>query len=160
MTKYSRAICFVFYLGLALQGSAQSSPNSPARSSLSVRALQKAVKLGSPLTIEISITNTSQSDIFLTSDLSGGIAPFAVDIHDQKGNPLPKISRHKGEPRGGSFVATPIHPGETVKRLWTLDKEFAINRVGSYTIQVTREEHSRSGSVPVKSNRVMVDVLP
>jgi hypothetical protein len=160
--RFALLIAIVGLLGiLACAQSMQSSQPGQATFSLTISTPQNTVRVGSDVKLEITMTNTSDQDIFYGADLGGKVQPFAVDVRDTSGNLVPKRPRKDKEPRGGSFLLIPIHPAKSIKREWILNKDFDISKPGRYTVQAKREAGAtNSGVLHVKSNRITITVVP
>jgi len=128
--------------------------------SLVVSTPESTVKAGTDLKAAVTMTNTSDHDIFYRADPSGTLLPFAFDVRDSEGKVVSETSKglsaHGKNMAAGSYLGVPIHPGESIHRERVLNKEFDLEKPGKYTVQATRE----SGSTVVKSNIITITVVP
>ncbi len=114
---------------------------------------QKAVaKIGEKLEVEVILTNTDSADIFYTSPQRD----FELELRDEMGR---KVARTPtgADLRDGSSFAAKLHPGESIRRLARLDREFELGKPGNYFAQATRgisETNER------KSNIITVTIIP
>lgn len=139
------------------------SPHPPYVFSLVITTPGTTVKTGSDISVRITMTNTSNQDIFYGAGLAGE-SPFGLEIRDSDGNLLSRIPKHKGPSPGesGSFVLLPIAPGKSIQKEVILNKDFDMTNPGSYTVQATREAGYTNPSAPilVRSNKLTITVTP
>ena len=108
--------------------------------------------MGEKLEIEVTLTNIDSEDIFYTSPQRD----FGVEVRDEMGRRIARRPAGAGFEDGSSFAAN-LHPGESIRRNVTLDKEFELDKVGNYFVQATRgvsETNQR------KSNTITITIIP
>lgn len=141
-------------LSAQVQRTQISADQSPSFS-ISIRAPQSTVKLSGEVTIAVRVTNTSEHKLLF--------APlFAFNVRDSEGKSVPRIQGKPGVPPGGSFVSTPLEPGQSFASSMDLKNEFLITKPGKYTIQAWREDYvpgtNKVQSV-VRSNVITIDIV-
>ena len=170
--KASRVFCaFCATLGMfAAEVVAQSHTTSSA--TLTIKASQRSVKVGSPVFIEVTVTNKSGHDIVVPREVRG--TDSQVEVRDLTGkladdskfgyvwnghvaNPDPSQVSVK-DLQGVIFTVT-IKPGE--KLTWHLDaaKFYSMNKPGKYAIVVQKAD-PEIPSVALKSNVITVTMVP
>ena len=105
--------------------------------SLEIKADKTIAAVGEKLKIEVTLTNTSDQDIFY--DGYGNQRPFGLDVRDEMGGKVAETEEGAiADGVGGSVFAAPIHPGESIHRFARLDKEFKLDKPGNYFVQAAR----------------------
>ncbi|MGA7754159.1 MAG: hypothetical protein WCB05_15090 [Candidatus Sulfotelmatobacter sp.] len=120
--------------------------------SLEIKTEKTIAKMGEKLEIEVTLTNIDSEDIFYTSPQRD----FGVEVRDEMGRRIARRPAGAGFEDGSSFAAS-LHPGESIRRNVTLDKEFELDKVGNYFVQATRgvsETNER------KSNTITITIIP
>jgi len=171
MRALEGAAIFALVLGSTVSAAAQAAHTRPA-TSLAISAVQKSASVGSPLEIEVVLTNNTNHDITVGRELSG--MDCRVDVRDRQGK-LPADTRF-GYLRNGhadnarlmeltsgelntNAVYIPVKAGETLTWKLDLNKLYVLNEPGKYRVQVHRRD-SVDASLVVKSNTVTVTVIP
>lgn len=85
-----------------------------------------------------------------------------MDVRDSAGKLAPLVQGRPGVPPGGSLVAYPLKPGQSMEGPFNLKTKYAITAPGRYTVQAWREDydpgtHKVRGRV--KSNILTIDVV-
>jgi len=157
LTRFARAAAvfgFVTMVSMATPADAAESPFS-----LVVKSPETTVKTGADLKVEVTMTNTSNHDIFYRADLGGVLLPFAFDVRDSEGKVVSEtpqgLKAHGKDRAGGSYLAVPLHPGESIHRERVLSNEFDFSKPGKYRVEVFRE----AGATVVKSNTITITVV-
>jgi antitoxin (DNA-binding transcriptional repressor) of toxin-antitoxin stability system/type 1 fimbria pilin len=172
----SRKIARLFSLVLILTvlsacgTAAGATPNASPGISLKIAAVQKTVDTGSPVLIEIVLTNVSNRDLAMNSDTRG--FDFHIKVRDSKrtlaagtrlgyvwnGN-APVVDPAKVSPQDleSSAVHGTLKAGATFTRQLNAAKLYQMHSPGRYTIQVLRLDPGNPGAV-VKSNVIVVTV--
>lgn len=133
---------------------AQPSADQPLSFSLSIRAPRSTIELSSDAIVHVTITNTSDHDLFAPD--------LAFDLRDSAGQPVPRVQRKPGVPPGGSFVSTPLKPGQSIDSSINLKNDFVITAPGKYTVQAWREDYVAGTNKVrgrVKSNTITIDIV-
>lgn len=143
----------------AQSGFSQNSPSEPAFS-LSIKAFNPEIAVGSGITIAITVTIVSQDPIRLVFGRYGNIAAgYEYLVRDGNGKTPVKVD-HSGSKRPirapGSSVKGVIQPGKSVEEATTLSDIYQFDHPGKYTIQVSRKEQ---GMPVVRSNSITVTVV-
>jgi hypothetical protein len=129
--------------------------------SLRVRALQDAVKLGSPVSIEV--TKKDISDHEINNATIRGTLPYEIKVRDDQGNLRPEteefrqIKKSKND-RSFSVTFANLKPGETARDMVDMNKYYDFSQAGKYTIQVS--ETDPESKIIVKLNTISVTVIP
>jgi len=160
---------------------AQESPAQKAPFSLTIKAPQTTVKLGSPIVLTLTLTNTSDRPLpYGGTELVDGVALRKIDIkvYDSDGKPVPETERgmavhgrprpHSGPPRPGpgggpGTAVVDVKPGGTLQEQADLSKEFLLTQPGKYTVQAGRTDYPtpfRADDVLVKSNTITFTITP
>jgi hypothetical protein len=130
---------------------------------VTIRAYHSAVKVGHPVIVSVTVTNTSQHKIECATPYNSALGMDILneyDIRDGSGNPVEKNTpKHEGFV--GSFPpATIVEPGESKKvDDDVVSKLYNLSRPGRYTIQASRAVSGDPSDVEVvKSNTIAVTV--
>jgi hypothetical protein len=142
------------------QTSKPSNPQPPF--SLSIKATQDTVKLGLPVSIEITKKDISNHEINNTT--IRGTLPYEIEVKDDGGNLRPEteefrqIKKSKSEDRSFSVTFASLKPGESARDRVDVNKYFDFSQAGKYKIQVS--EGDAESKTTVKSNIVTVTITP
>jgi hypothetical protein len=146
--------CFCLSVGLAL---CQQS-NKPSFK-IAITSAPATVVAGAEVSIEVSLTNTSDHDVYEGVGYERGnlASIFRFEVRDEHGKLVPKrTSPHPELGHMGSVRFSTTHRGET----WTQNQEvsalYDMCKPGKYTIQVW----IRDPDYDIKSNIVTVTVTP
>jgi hypothetical protein len=148
----------------------QSTASDRAPFSLTVSVPHSSVKVGDEITVEITIQNISDHDIYHVRTVMGGDvvtqSSIKTSVRDSEGNPVAETPfgrrAHDTEPRthpeGGSVFSdrTLLKPGDKTHEGRELSKEYDLSKPGKYTVQASQVDW-KSGETVV-SNVVTVDV--
>ena len=149
------AFSFIASSSSSVQGKqAQPSVEQPLSFSLSIKAPQSTYKLSSEVIIEVTTTNISSHELFAPD--------LALDVRDSAGEPVRRVQGKPGVPRGGSFFAAPLKPGQSIDGSMNLTKQFVIATPGKYTVQAWREDYvpgTNQVRGRVKSNTITIDLV-
>ena len=125
----------------------------------------RSVKSGSLLTIRLRKTNIS--DQVIPKLAAPDVSPFGVlDVRDSSGNQVPQRTNTKKWIRGGGTGLAKgtremvLQPGESRIDYASLSEWFDLTRPDTYTIQASQNVSSALDSAVVKSNTVIITVLP
>lgn len=139
-------------------------PNPPAdRSkvtlpsfSLEVKADKTTAEIGGKLKVWVTLTNTSEQDIFY--DGFGHNRPFGLEVRDETGELVARTPEGlTAQWAGGSEFPVPIRSGESIRRFARLDKEFKLDRPGNYFVQAVR---GISNTNFRRSNTITITIMP
>jgi hypothetical protein len=153
---------------------AQQAPAEP-KFTLSIKASQSTVKVGSDVVVEAEMKNISAEDIFYSVLTGRGQGPvpsgFTWEILNSERKPVPfteyglKINRPEPElglggsyvPAAGKTVFGLLGPGKAFVEKRTLSKEYDLSTPGKYSIQALRLADAKTD---VKSNVITLTVTP
>lgn len=150
------------FIALATVLSAVAQVPQPAIS-LTIKADPETVKAGSPVRIDITITNVSKQTIRVDRETieAMGESTHQFDVRDSSGNPVPETRYYrqfKGDPlTWHNFRRSALAPGATTKDEATLTKLFDLSIPGEYTVQARRYDEFSSRTW-VKSNTIKITV--
>lgn len=150
--------------GLLTAQSVPPAKQAEARFSIAITVEPTTVKTGSPLTVNVILTNKSKDTIYL--DVSAqwmAELDFRIEVRDDQGNLAAvtdygrNVIKHEGGiPIVENYMGVAVlHPGETLKREISISKLYNLNRPGKYTIQAQRIDDNKAAA---KSNTVTVTV--
>ena len=141
--------------------------------SLHIEAKPPSVKLGAAITIEVTLTNTSSSDLLYNPGDFGE----DVNVWDERRSAVKATAQgevfkgtgnnHKELPNGmysfqtrgnGNGKLLILKPKESAVRRLTIDDLFDLRSPGKYTVEVTRKDID--SKVSVKSNTIVLTLLP
>jgi hypothetical protein len=157
--KQRTAVLFL----LAVGSSAALAQPQTVEFSLFISVPKKQVILGAPIPLTIKMTNTASHDIYWGQFLNEKRIPFLITILDQHNEIVTQTAYGKemsgvprdGVPLGGSVFMVTLPRGKSVSEEVMLNKEYEINRKGTYRIQVERMAPS---GIHVKSNAIVLNV--
>jgi hypothetical protein len=122
------------------------------------------VKVGSPVTIKLELTNTSQQSIDTSANISNqtGLDPnFNIDVHDPSGHPAAKkVPKHPELATGRAFLDRLLAPGATLTEHFDLSRAYDFSQPGQYVIEMSRAIPKGLGTGVVTSNTITVTVTP
>ena len=127
--------------------------------SVTISASNEVVKAGSPMDLEIRMTNTSNGEISLGAGIwvYGNIDPFyAYDCRDEKEKLVKKD--YAVVATLGDRATPTLKPGEFREEVVTVSNACDLSRSGKYTIEVSRIDRDDAKHRLVKSNKVTVIV--
>jgi hypothetical protein len=130
-------------------------PTAPFKIDISVQS--SAVTTGDDVTIDVSLTNTSNQIVSEGPMYESGIeldSTLRFEILDEHGKPVPKRHYPNEELRGGSVRFRDIKPGETITQPQRVSALYDMRKPGKYTIQVWK----RNRDYDIKSNILTVTV--
>lgn len=127
-----------------------SAQTTPAPLVTTIEAPKSCVKSGSPIELNITLTNTSDHDVSYRVVATGWWSGWeGISVHDSTGRLLPE----KGSPHGGSvfFAKLSLGAAKSIHSKVDVAKEYDLNKPGRYTIEVwpLTEERFKSGNVNV-----------
>ena len=142
--------------------------------SISLSAYRDSVNLGAPVTVIVTLTNTSNEDIVVDRLLSG--ADSKIEVRDLNGDLLPDShfgyfhnghvpqsqidwSRVSDRDLTDSAVSVTVKAGQTTKWSFVANKFYDISKPGKYTIRIERLDPGDRKTFE-KSNTITVTVTP
>ena len=145
--------CLLLFVSLIL---CQQSNNPPFK--IAITADSPTVVAGADVSIKVSLTNTSDHDVYegamyKTGDLD---STFRFEVRDEHGKLVPKRTYPHEELRTGKVIFRTISRGETYTQDQLVSALYAMRKPGKYTIQVWK----RNPDYDIKSNIVTVTVTP
>jgi len=145
--------CLLLFVSLIL---CQQSNNPPFK--IAITADSPTVVAGADVSIKVSLTNTSDHDVYegamyKTGDLD---STFRFEVRDEHGKLVAKWVYPHPELEPGSVRFRTISRGETYTQDQLVSALYAMRKPGKYTIQVWK----RNPDYDIKSNIVTVTVTP
>jgi len=132
----------------------------PPSFSISISASKDDIKSGEPVEIKVTITNTSDHDVDVSSSWEAGAdMSLEYDVHDTTGNPSRRKARREGPIIASGRVAT-LKPGESIEETTLVSAVCDMSLPGQYVIQVARRISTDTKQGKVKSNDITVSVKP
>jgi hypothetical protein len=133
--------------------------------SIVISASQAVVKVGSPVSLQVTKTNESDHEIN-NSTVRSFSGPYEIDVKDNQCNVRPetKESRRAKEstnsnPRAEqSAIFKVLKPGEAEHDRIDVDRYIDLNQPGKYTIKL-RQFDAETKTI-VKSNTIAVTLIP
>jgi hypothetical protein len=166
------ALLFGVLLGVlavpaARPATADEPQSNPPPFSLYIRALRDTVAPGSPVRIEVTLTNVEREPIVLGQSSPANEYDFIV--RDDQGGAVAetetfrqmKYPRDSKDPRAGywfSFHTQRLRPGEALHEVIDLSQLYDLSGDGSYSVQLARSVPAQPGSGVVTSNAITVGV--
>ena len=154
-------------LGFMGTGKAQTSNAGLAPFTIKISTPKDSLKKGADAQVQISMTNTSDKDIYYSF---GGGPVFDLEIQDAEGNkpsetPLGQRVHGESTQSSGGAVSAPepivlqtLGPGRTYTETFSLNKFYDLTKPGEYVIQAQRKDPQ--SAVLVKSNTIAITVNP
>jgi hypothetical protein len=148
--------CFLLLVNLALS---QQPNQAPFKVVVAVE--NSTVVAGSDVTLDVSLTNTSNQDVSEGVMYKGtGIdSTLRFEVRDGNGKLVPKRTYPHPELATGSVKFRTISVGETLTQHQTVSALYDLRKPGKYTVQVFRRS-SANPADDIKSNIVTITVTP
>lgn len=136
--------------------------------SVTLAALKNTVRLGSPIKVRVTVTNTSGKNVALARSLGDEEAEFNFDFRviDSRGKKAIE-SEHRKQVKGeGSSAVThsnqivPLRPGEAITEMTDISKLYDLGHSGVYKIRVNRTLPAELGGGTVLSNQIRITIVP
>ena len=147
--------CFFLFVSLVL---CQQTNKPPFK--IAITAEHSTIAAGSDVEIDVSLTNTSDHDVYEGVMYMMGIdldSTFRFEVRDEHGKMVPKRIYPYEELRTGKVIFRTISAGETLTQPQTVSALYDLRKPGKYTIQVFRGPFDKD---EIKSNIVTVTVTP
>lgn len=135
--------------------------------SITINTATDNLRVGADLRVEITLTNTSASQIHIakTNGADDAEIHYTVDVRDDQGNLAPYTTYSRNLKAGTkvlvwSDLTYTLEPGGTLKDTALVTKLYDLTRPGKYSIQVSREIPKNLGGGLAKSNVVSVTIAP
>ena len=144
--------CFLLLVAVVLW---QQPTQAPFK--IAITAEKSTVVAGDDVTIDVSLTNTSDQTVSEGAMYEGGIeldSTLRFEILDEHKKPVPKRHYPNEELRGGSVRFSDFKPGDTSTQHQRVSALYDMRKPGKYTIQVWK----RNPDYEIKSNIVTVTV--
>ncbi len=131
---------------------------------LAITAAQESIAAGSPVWVELTVTNKSKHEISLWREVSG--RDFQVEVKDHKGkfakdtkygysrNGRADPARLTPEDLSGSGACVTLGPGKSLSYKLDISKLYDLTQPGEYTIQAERSDSESTATV--KSNKIVI----
>ena len=128
---------------------------------LTLTAPQTAIKRGSEVRVEVTITNNSNRPI--TLEITSPLCDYEVEVRDSTGNLAPDTDVKKASDCAnrmvtGRDIGVQLMPHESKKDTIPITLFSDMSKPGKYSIQVTWKGPKEIGNVAVKSNKIAVTV--
>ena len=133
--------------------------------SIIISASQEVVKLGSPVSVQVTKTNQSDHEIN-NSRLRSFSGPYEIEVRDDQGNVRPETeaSRRAKKSANSNPRATrsanfsSLKPGESERDRIDVARYIDLNQPGKYIIQL--RQFDGDIKTVVKSNTITVTLIP
>src|SRR6267142_5173378 len=128
--------CFCLIVSLAL---CQQSNNPTFK--IAITAENSTIVAGADISIKVSLTNTSNQDIYegvMYKDGIGLDSTFRFEVCDEHGKLVPKRTYPHEELRTGKVTFRTISAGQTLTQPQPVSALYDLRKPGVYTIQVSR----------------------
>jgi hypothetical protein len=148
--------CFFLIVSFAL---GQQSNDLPFK--IAITAENVTIVVGAEVSIEVSLTNTSNHAVYEGVAYWDGIGldtTFRFEVRDSHGKLVPKRTYPHEELRTGRVRFRTIAAGQTVTQPQPVSALYDMRKPGKYTIQVSRGVSDKYAEI--KSNIVKVTVTP
>jgi hypothetical protein len=151
----------VVYVTMGISTALAAPPTAPSFS-INISTAQSMVKVGAAITIDATLTNISDHDIFYAVGTPGQVidlivcdssgksvpeTPYGRKVHDTELNRRPFV---------GSVFRASIKPDHTFQQKSDLSKEYDLSKPDKYSIQAQRRD-ARTREM-VKSNTITITV--
>lgn len=149
--------CFLLLVNLAL---CQQPNQSPFKIVVAVE--NSTVVAGSEVTLDVSLTNTSNQDVsegVMYKDATGIDSTLRFEVRDRNGKLIPKRTYPHPELATGSVKFRTISAGQTLTQRQTVSALYDLRKPGKYTVQAFRRI-SDNPNDDIKSNIVTITVTP
>ena len=166
MERLKATVLMAFVLTTIVAGAVQASTNAkPVSAPLSVSiALQAAsMKAGSPVKVDLKLTNATSFPITLDEKF---LVPYYIEVRNADGNLAALTEEGKEWKRRFDFrklipsmAQYEIQPGDTIKEEYAVSDLYDMSNPGIYTIQFHRDSPLR-GQADSHSNVVTVTITP
>jgi len=149
--------CFLLLINLAL---CQQPNQSPFKIVVAVE--NSTVVAGSEVTLDVSLTNTSNQDVsegVMYKDATGIDSTLRFEVRDGNGKLIPKRTYPHPELATGSVKFRTISVGQTLTQRQTVSALYDLRKPGRYAVQAFRRI-SDNPNDDIKSNIVTITVNP
>jgi hypothetical protein len=135
---------------------------------VAIRATKATIKPSSPISVEVTVTNTSDHPIEV--QMPGSENPDVFEVRDSKGTAFAPWARsveinqvffpvESPDLSPGSTLLASVQPGKSMAFLESLPDDFKLKRPGKYSIVAHRSD-GLGGYGTVASNVAVVTVVP
>ncbi len=130
--------------------------------SIAISTPQSALKAGSEVRIEVTLTNTSNRRVLIQE--RNPATDYEIDVRDQRGTAVPetdlgrKLKEPPVIPMNSRNFEMYLRPNESAKENIALSDLYDMSHPGQYTIQVSRAVSNKPKDGVVKSNTITVTV--
>nr|MDQ3821593.1 hypothetical protein [Acidobacteriota bacterium] len=117
---------------------------------------------GSDVWIKVSLTNTSDQDVYEGVGYADGIgldSTFRFEVRDEHGKVIPTYPPPKTGYTGRPLNRT-ISPRQTLTQEQVVSALYDMRKPGKYTIRVSRRASDNPKDGEIKSNIITVTVIP
>jgi hypothetical protein len=122
------------------------------------------VKAGSPVTLDISLKNTSTQDLTLNGGFDASVPGVDTgnwfEVRDSLGKLIPRRERNSKIPLDMTPLFHTLGPGESFTEHEDINQLYDLSRPDKYVIRVSRVIPKELGKGTVKSNEITVTVTP
>ena len=127
-----------------------------------ISAENTTVRIGSPVTIMLQLTNNSNHDMnpgwWGQDNLGVMDQTDRFDVRDGRGDALLKKKRDPGFPIMGNGPTTMMTPGQTRSYAQDFNRWYDLSQPGEYSIQASRPFSENGKKGVVKSNKITITV--
>lgn len=130
--------------------------------SIAISTPQSALKVGSEVRIEVTLTNTSNRRVLIQE--RNPATDYQIDVRDERGTAVPetdfgrKLKEPPVIPMNSRNFGMYLRPNESTKENIALSDLYDLSHPGQYTIQVSRAVSNKPKDGVVKSNTITVTV--
>lgn len=149
--------CFLLFVSLAFSQQPNQSPFK-----IVVAVEDSTVVAGSEVTLDVSLTNTSNQDVsegVMFKDATGLDSTLRFEVRDGNGKLIPKRTHPHPELATGSVKFRTISVGQTLTQRQTVSALYDLRKPGKYAVQAFRRI-SDNPNDDIKSNIVTITVTP
>jgi hypothetical protein len=165
--KSAKMLVYMLLGSCELGGALSAQTNPDAKFTLVLRAIDPVVTLGSNVTLEIKITNTSEETLVMLFGNHGGMPDgYKWEVRDDQGTPVSVVKKRTSIlPNGqtwyipnrgpGSSLMGRLDPGKSILQGAILDSTSEFDHPGRYTIRTWRPTKPGTGATEIpESERV------
>lgn len=127
--------------------------------SITLHAVRSTLEPGAPVELRIQLTNTSDHDIDAPTSYDRGFnIGYQCEVRREDGTLLEP--RRSDNPISGSSKVRSLKPGEAIEEGTNIGGEYDMTVPGKYTIVLSRAATGDLKDGIVRSNKVVVTVVP
>lgn len=155
--RFALMTCLVGVAG-ALQ---QASSADQQVAVIDVTAIKPVVTIGSPVELQVRLTNTSDHDINASASYDRDLnISYQYSVRTEGGLVLQPRVPTKGRAITGTSKIRNLQPGESAEDMTNIGDEYEFTSPGKYFVRVSRGIAWDTGNQTVKSNEVVITIAP